>query len=105
MANKYGHKVLRLPPYHCMFNAIEHIWEIAKSHNNRHIGRDGNTKIACLNMWKESLDTVTPKVWKNSVRHTEKEIRKWYEREHIVDQLNVQPIIIDLSNFESNLDS
>lgn len=105
MANKYGHKVLRLPPYHCMFNPIEHIWGIAKNYYNRHNGRDGSTEIACLNMWKESLDTVTPEMWKNSVRHTEEEIRKWYEREHVLDRLNVQPIIINLDSDSSDSES
>ena len=83
MANKYGHKVLRLPSYqyHCMFNPIEHIWGIAKIHYKRHNGQVGSTEIACLNMRKESLDTVNEEIWKNSV-HTEEEIRRWYEREH-----------------------
>ena len=92
-----------------MFNPIEHIRWIAKNHYNRHNGQDGSTEIACLNMWKKLLDTVTPEVWKNSVKHTEEEIRKWYERVHVVDRLNVQPIIIDLdsdsSDFESDSDS
>ena len=75
MANKYGHKVLRLPSYHCICNLIEHRG-IAKNHYNMHNGRGGSTEIACLNLWKKSLDTVSPEVWKNSVKHTEEEIRK-----------------------------
>ncbi|KAK9710299.1 hypothetical protein QE152_g26108 [Popillia japonica] len=30
LAEKYGHAVLRLPPYHCIFNPIELIWGITK---------------------------------------------------------------------------
>lgn len=112
MAERYGHKVLRLPPYHCMFNPIEHIWGIAKSYYNRHIGRDGKTEMHCLNMWRESLATVTPEMWNNSVGHTETEIRKWYDREYVFDRLNTtQPIIINLgidsdsSDFDDDLDN
>ena len=61
-----------------------------------------------MNIWKKSFDTVAPEVWKNSVSHTKEEIRKWYEREHVLDRLNIQPIIIDLdsdsSDFESDSD-
>ena len=30
ISKKYGHKVLRLPPYHCELNAIELIWGVEK---------------------------------------------------------------------------
>ena len=32
MAEKYGHTVLRLPPYHCELNPIEMIWSLIKGH-------------------------------------------------------------------------
>ena len=31
IAKRYGHEVLRLPPYHCDFNAIELIWTDEKN--------------------------------------------------------------------------
>ena len=31
IAIRYGHEVLRLPPYHCDFNAIELIWADEKN--------------------------------------------------------------------------
>ncbi|CAH1978972.1 unnamed protein product [Acanthoscelides obtectus] len=102
LAEQHGHKVLRLPPYHCIFNPIELIWGIAKGYYNRHIGRDGNSEKDCLDMWNEALQTVTPDMWKNSVRHTEQEIFKWYERERIFDPPDIEPLII---NFESDEDS
>lgn len=87
-----------------MFNPIEHIWGIAKNYYNRHVGRDGSTEIDCMNMWKESLRTATPDVWKNSIRHTESEILKWYEREHVLDRLNIQPIIIEVNEASDSSD-
>ena len=32
IAKKYGHEVLRLPPYHCELNAIEMIWGDEKNY-------------------------------------------------------------------------
>ena len=31
IAKKYGHEVIRLPPYHCDLNAIELIWADEKN--------------------------------------------------------------------------
>lgn len=71
LAEKYNHKVLRLPSYHCIFNPIELIWGITKSYYNKHIGRDGKSVESCLNMWKEALMAVPEDAWANSVRHCE----------------------------------
>ncbi|CAG9833274.1 unnamed protein product [Diabrotica balteata] len=102
LAEQYGHKVLRLPPYHCIFNPIELIWGISKQYYNRHIGRDGNTEQDCLNMWSEALEKITSQTWKNAIQHCEKEIKKWYERERILDRLEVDPIIINTDNQDSD---
>lgn len=101
LAEQYGHKVLRLPPYHCIFNPIELIWGIAKNYYNRHIGRDGNTENECINMWHEALQMVTPDMWENSIRHTEEEIGKWYERERIFDRQEINPLIINVDSDDS----
>ncbi|XP_031339075.1 uncharacterized protein LOC116167722 [Photinus pyralis] len=89
LAEQYGHKVLRLPPYHCIFNPIELIWGITKTYYNKHIGRDGKTEADCLNMWQEAVNVVTPDMWKNSIKHTEGEIMKWYEREKMLDMQDI----------------
>jgi hypothetical protein len=41
LLTQHGHKVWRLPPYHCQFNPIELIWGIFKQYYGSHIGRDG----------------------------------------------------------------
>lgn len=81
LLREHGHEVLRIPPYHCDFNAIELIWAHAKGYYNTHIGRDGYGDTQVLNMWQESLNTCTPDIWQNCVDHTEKLIKEWYERE------------------------
>lgn len=107
MAERYGHRVLRIPPYHCIFNAIEMVWGITKTYYNTHIGRDGYSQENCLDMWRESLGTVTPDIWANCIRHTEKIIDEWFEKEIIMDQLDLSPIIINVneSDSESSSDS
>ncbi|KAJ8913801.1 hypothetical protein NQ315_002707 [Exocentrus adspersus] len=37
MINANGHQVLRLPPYHCQYNPIEHVWGICKNCEKRSI--------------------------------------------------------------------
>lgn len=38
-----GHKVLRLPPYHCQYSAVELAWADTKGFYNKHVGRDNGT--------------------------------------------------------------
>lgn len=59
------HDVLRLPPYHCEFNAIELIWASAKGYYNKHIGRDGYGDDKVLSMWNEALQESDALVWEH----------------------------------------
>ncbi|KAJ8914157.1 hypothetical protein NQ315_016236, partial [Exocentrus adspersus] len=102
LVQQYGHTVLRLPPYHCIFNPIEHIWGIAKTYYNKHIGRDGYGVENTLKMWQEALDTITPQVWSNTIRHTEKEIQKWWNREAAFDREDTGPLIINVADGDSD---
>lgn len=98
-----GHEVLRLPPYHCQFNAIEMIWADAKGFYNKHIGEDGYGDDKVLAMWERALGKCTAEVWFANVRHTNKIIEEWYTREHVVD--NIPEIIINLDDNESETES
>ncbi|XP_076250016.1 uncharacterized protein LOC143189904 [Rhynchophorus ferrugineus] len=71
ITERYGHKVLRLPPYHCIFNPIELIWGIAKNYCNGHSNQN------CLDLCNEALSKITPSVCVSSIRHVEEEINKW----------------------------
>lgn len=85
--------MLRLPPYHCIFNPIENIWCIAENY----------TKT--LEVWKDALNKITPEVWKNTIRHTEQEIQRWWEREILLDQKDMSPLVINTNDSESETDS
>jgi len=94
--NEYGHQVLRNAPYHCQFNAIEEIWGLCKQYYDRHMGSDGYGDEQVLKMWDESLRQVTPEIWLKVIRRTENVIKKWWEREKVIDEsMIVHPIIIN----------
>lgn len=71
------HIVLRLPPYHYKYNAIEMAWGVAKSHYDKHIGY--NDKMV-KDMWQESLNQVTPIVWKDMCIKVKRKITRHYNR-------------------------
>lgn len=102
LAEQYGHTVLRLPPYHCVFNPIENVWGIAKNYYNKHIGRDGYGVEKTLKMWEEALGQITPSAWSNCVAHTEGVIQKWWDREVGFDRDDIAPIIIEIGDEESD---
>ena len=53
IAKDAGHKVVRLPPYHCQYNPIELIWAQVK----KNIAEKNNYKLADLKtLVKQSLD-------------------------------------------------
>lgn len=109
---KMGHSVLRLPPYHCQFNAIELVWGHCKPFYDKHIGQSGYGHEAVLNTWNQALNSVTPKNWLNCITHTEKLIAEYWEREQLLDN-EISPIIINLNdssdsseyNFSSDSDN
>ncbi|KAL3286509.1 hypothetical protein HHI36_001014 [Cryptolaemus montrouzieri] len=74
LAEEYGHEVLRLPPYHCIFNPIENIWGITKNYYRDHVGREGSSDELSLSVWKKAVQKMTPEVWSKTIEHTQKEI-------------------------------
>lgn len=100
---KYGHKVLRTPPYHCQFNAIELAWATCKRYYDNHIGKDGYKKENVLAMWDEALQSVKGNFWNQCVAHTEKLINECWEKEKpIKTRCTVEPIIIHLNESEES---
>jgi hypothetical protein len=89
---KCGHKVLRLPPDHCIFNPVELIWGISKTFYFKYVGRDANA----VEIWKETVTHITPTIWNNSVEHVNKIMKTWWEREFICDRNEIAPLIINI---------
>ena len=62
IAKKQGHKILRLLPFHCIFNPIELVWSELKAHvrrNNTAPKFTANT----INVIKEEVSKITPASW------------------------------------------
>lgn len=105
LAEKYGHKVLRLPPYHCTFNAIENVWGIAKGYYNDNIGKYGGGTENVLRLWQDALEHITPEMWSNCIDHVEKIIEDWWKREVGFDRNEMTEFIINLDTSASESDS
>lgn len=101
LLREHGHEVLRLPPYHCQFNAIELVWAKAKTYYDKNIGRDGYGDDKVLNMWKEALLTCTPNIWSNCVEHTDRVIEEWYQRDVLIEDVTEIRINLDESSSDS----
>ncbi|KAJ8914219.1 hypothetical protein NQ315_003582 [Exocentrus adspersus] len=73
----------------------------------RKFGRDGYTDDKVIVMWREALESCNEEVWYKCVRHTEKVISEWYEREkYIINCVaDVEPIIIDVNDLISSSSS
>lgn len=98
LANEYGHKVLRLPPYHCQYNAIEMVWGISKNFYNDHITLTKCKDEDVLSVWKNALAFVTPEMWQKCIRKTNTIVRDALEKEHLID--DVRPLVITNSSDE-----
>lgn len=79
--NNTEHRILRLPPYHCFYNAIEMSWGIAKRFYDKNIGykhkyNDERTKT----LWQQGLDQVTPAIWNRMCDKVDRKITRHYNR-------------------------
>lgn len=100
LANQAGHKVLRLPPYHCQFNPIEMVWGIAKSYYDKQIAFTSGSDEDVFRVWEEALKSVDSTKWANCVDKVNKDIRAALEREHLID--DVRPLVITTGNDSSD---
>ena len=51
----FGHKILRLPPYHCQYNAIEMVWSQCKRKYDQYMLSLKGTSEEVLLTWKRYL--------------------------------------------------
>ena len=71
LAEKHGHIVVRLPPYHCVFNPIEMAWNQMK-HNVRHHNIYSNQPEKVMQLIKDACQEITPQNWENYISDVEK---------------------------------
>lgn len=65
-----GHDVLRLPPYYCILNPIEMVWNQVKvGVRKKNVDPKSVDAMAII---REAVDAVTNQQWANYVGHTKK---------------------------------
>lgn len=102
LALKYGHKVLRLPPYHCQYNPIELVWSDCKRFYDANIGLGPFSVENILNKWQQALGQVTPTKWKNYVQHTKRFIEEDWVTARRIDASDILPVIINLGELSDS---
>ena len=99
IASEHGHRVIRLPPYHCQYNPIELIWSQVK----QYVAKKNNFRMSDLkSLASEALSQVTPENWKNAAVHAETLQNNDTSRDLAVDNF-VDSFIINLEDSDEEL--
>ncbi|XP_018573043.1 uncharacterized protein LOC108912319 [Anoplophora glabripennis] len=94
--------VLRLPPYHCELNPIELILAQVKGEV---AGGNRSVKLADVQRHlKKALENVTTEDWRKCINHADKEEKKIWDVDNMVDEV-IDPFIINVGNSDSDSDS
>ena len=84
IAKKYGHEVLRLPPYHCELNAIELIWGDEKNYvarENKSMTIEGVEKL-----FRKRRGEINKEICRNCIQHVRNVEYRYWEMDRIIDQ-------------------
>eukprot|EP00102_Acyrthosiphon_pisum_P012353 XP_008181464.1 PREDICTED: uncharacterized protein LOC103308939 [Acyrthosiphon pisum] len=85
LAKDNGKLVLRLPPYHCELNPIELAWSSVKSYVRTH---NKTFKLKdVMELLQKGVEHVSPDMWKNFIEHVKKVEDKFWDLEHITDEI------------------
>ncbi|KAJ3652635.1 hypothetical protein Zmor_018583 [Zophobas morio] len=95
--------VLRLPPYHCQYNAIELAWAHCKRYYNQNIHEYTEDKNRVTHLWLEALNNFDSQMWRNSIRHCEELIlADWYKEMGNFPLDSIPPVIISLADSDTD---
>lgn len=103
IAAEHGHWVLRLPPYHCQYNAIELIWAQVKGHAARNNTKPPFTANKMLDLLKNACVEVTAENWQNVIQKTQETIMADWDKHVAIDNMN-QQLIINVGDSSSDSD-
>lgn len=105
LALEHGHEVIRLPPYHCQYNAIELIWAQIKGHAARNNTEPPFSTAKMMTLLQTACAEVTTEDWRKVVEKTKKIILQDFERDVRIDNIIENELIISLSADSSDEDS
>ncbi|XP_059048546.1 uncharacterized protein LOC131843809 [Achroia grisella] len=95
LVQDYGHKIVRLPPYHCDLNPIEMIWGIVKGKvATKNVGLDN---ITFMQLVKNGFEDITADTWNNCCEHTKKIEEDYRQRGPVIDR-EIEKFIINVGD-------
>ncbi|XP_063218615.1 uncharacterized protein LOC134528879 [Bacillus rossius redtenbacheri] len=104
VARMAGHRVIRLPPYHPVYNAIELIWAHVKGLIARRNTLPPFSQAKVLKLLQEAVHEITPDKWRKAVEHTQQTILHDWEQEGARD-IAIEAIIVNLGQQDSSSNS
>ncbi|CAH2097945.1 unnamed protein product [Euphydryas editha] len=99
---EYGHTVIRIPPYHCQYNAIELIWAQIKGKAARNNTTPPFTANKMMQLLNNACNEVTPENWASVVERTRKIIMSDWDRDVTIDSIKEQELIIHVTEDSSD---
>lgn len=85
LAKEHGHTVVRVPPYHCEFNAEELIWAQIKGGVARRNQKFTISHVKTL--LEDQISRVTPANWRNAIDHVRKLEQFVFDEELKIDSI------------------
>lgn len=101
MLESHGHKVARLPPYHCELNAIEFMWSLVKRRvASKNVGQEAGNIVK---LTEEAFQSITAEDWQKQCEHVRRVEENFCARDGCMDA-EMDRFIIEL-NDESDTES
>ena len=101
LLESHGHKVARLPPYHCDLNAIEFMWSLLKRRvASKNVGQEASSIVKLA---EEAFRSITAEDWQKQCEHVRHLEDKFYQTDGCMDA-EIDKFIIEL-NDESDTES
>ena len=95
IADKFTHKVLRLPVAQPELNPIELAWSVVKGYVAKHNQKFTLKEVEAL--VPQAINTITPAMWKKFCDHTEKVEEEYWKKDGLVEDI-VEEILIHVGS-------
>ncbi|CAH4034088.1 unnamed protein product [Pieris brassicae] len=105
MAAEHGHTVVRIPPNHCQYNAVELIWAQVKGHAARNNTSPPFTATKMLDLLIKVCESVTPENCASVVEKTKNLIMSDWDRDVAFDNITIRELVINVTKNSSDDDS
>ena len=104
ITKKYGHEVIRLPPYNCDLNAIELIWADEKNYMTRENREMTRKSVEAL--FRERRSQITAEKCKKCIEHVKKVELSYWKTDRIIDKkMDKLEIALDANEDESDIET